>query len=82
MNDLVGLVHSFSEVIDGLMGEYRDFVLLAESMLVPVWQEIAPKRWRAWYKRLKSHRDWVLMPLSMRGQNLPFSRLSRGNRLC
>jgi ABC-type transporter Mla subunit MlaD len=28
-------------------------------------------RWRAWYKRLGSLRDWVLTPLSMPGQNLP-----------
>src|SRR6202035_4469132 len=28
-------------------------------------------RWRAWYKRLESRRDWVLTPLSTPGQNLP-----------
>src|SRR5450631_3766613 len=32
---------------------------------------IAGIRWRAWYKRLESRRDWVLTPLSTPGQNLP-----------
>ena len=32
---------------------------------------IAEIRWRAWYKRLESHRDWLSTPLSMSGQNLP-----------
>src|ERR1019366_1454366 len=32
---------------------------------------IAGIRRRAWYKPLKSRRDWLSTPLSMRGQDLP-----------
>jgi hypothetical protein len=38
---------------------------------LPAALHVNGRRWRAWYNRLESHRDWVLTPLSKRGQNLP-----------
>ncbi len=46
VSSYIPLVRGFSEVIDDgwLMGEFRDFVLLADSALASVWREIAPNQ--------------------------------------